>query len=211
MDWNSYFAMLEDWKRLPAYRAEPRIDSLIGYYLPEMATDFCREKIVGIIPELPLRLGTVRPNLNDKLYADKSYKVDFYLLGETGTNYFVEFKTDSGSRRDKQDDYLLAAQTVKMPAVIQGIQRIAFVSTYKKKYGHLLAKLQAHGLIDQQGHFTGTSDKIDIVYAQPHKKDGDEARKVIDFAWLSDWLTKRFGQSDFEAALARSLLKWASD
>lgn len=132
-------------------------------------------------------------------------------MGETGSHYFVEFKTDSGSRREKQDDYLLAAQTVKMPAVLQGIQRIASVSTYKKKYGHLLAKLRELGLIDEQGQFTGKSDKIEIVYVQPHKKDGDEARKVIAFAWLSDWLTTRFGQNDFEAALARSLSKWACD
>ena len=25
MNWSGYFAMMEDWKRLPAYKAEPRI------------------------------------------------------------------------------------------------------------------------------------------------------------------------------------------
>jgi hypothetical protein len=77
MNWNEYFAMMEDWKQLPAYRAEPRIDSFIGFYLPDMLADFCGEKMTGIIPELPIRLGTVKPHLNEESYADKSYKVDF--------------------------------------------------------------------------------------------------------------------------------------
>lgn len=119
MNWNEYFAMMEDWKQLPAYRAEPRIDSLIGFYLPDMAmtADFCNEKIIGIVPELPIRFGTVKPDLNEEVYADKSYKVDFYLLGASGKNYFIEFKTDSDSRRDKQDTYLDEARRVGMEAV----------------------------------------------------------------------------------------------
>jgi len=40
MNWNEYFKMMEDWKRLPAYKAEPRIDSLVGFYLPEIVSDF---------------------------------------------------------------------------------------------------------------------------------------------------------------------------
>lgn len=211
MDWNSYFAMLEDWKRLPAYRAEPRIDSLIGFYLPDMVADFCGEKIVGIIPELPIRLGTVKPHLNEASYADKSYKVDFYLLGASGKNFLIEFKTDSGSRRDKQDTYLDEAKCVGMAAVVNGILRIASVSSYKKKYGHLKAKLLGLGLIDQNGLFTGKSDTIKIVYVQPHRQDYDQGRDVIDFMWLSKWLTDRCGQSDFESALASTLLKWSAD
>lgn len=30
MNWKDYFDTLEDWKKLPAYRAKPRIDSLSG-------------------------------------------------------------------------------------------------------------------------------------------------------------------------------------
>ena len=67
---------------------------------------------------MPLRLGTlqVKEIHKEKKYADLSYKVDFYLLGESGKNYFVEFKTDSGSRNQKQDDYLEKAEEVKMAA-----------------------------------------------------------------------------------------------
>jgi hypothetical protein len=210
MNWQDYFTMMEDWKRLPAYRAEPRIDSLIGFYLPDMAADFCDEKMTGIIPELPIRLGTVKPHLNSESYADKSYKVDFYLLGISGIHYFVEFKTDSGSRRDAQDTYLDESRRAGMAAVVKGILRIASVSSYKKKYGHLRTKLLGLGLIDQAGQFTGRSDAIEIIYLQPRRKDGDEGR-VIDFMWASNWLTNRFGQNDFAAALAKSLSNWAQD
>lgn len=211
MDWKKYFKMLEDWKRLPAYRAEPRIDSLVGYYLPDMVADFCEEKIVGIIPELPIRLGTVKPDLNEASYADKSYKVDFYLLGASGKNYLIEFKTDSGSRRDKQDTYLDEAKCVGMTAVVKGILRIASVSSYKKKYSHLRSKLLELGLIDPDDQFTGKADTVEIVYVQPHRKDDDIGRVVIDFMQVSKWLTDRFGHSEFESGLAGTLLKWSGD
>lgn len=210
MNWNEYFAMMEDWKQLPAYRAEPRIDSFIGFYLPDMLADFCGEKMTGIIPELPIRLGTVKPHLNEESYADKSYKVDFYLLGESGLHYFVEFKTDSGSRRDAQDTYLDEAKQAGMASVVKGILRIASVSSYKRKYGHLRAKLLGLGLIDRDGMFIGKTDTIEIVYVQPQRKDGDKGR-VFDFMCVSKWLTERFGQSEFEAALAKALAHWATD
>jgi len=31
---DEYFATLEDWKRLPAYKLETRVDSLVGFALP---------------------------------------------------------------------------------------------------------------------------------------------------------------------------------
>jgi len=210
MNWKEYFAMMEDWKQLPAYRAEPRIDSLIGFYLPKMMTDIIGDPVVGIIPELPIRLGTVKPHLNTATFADKSYKVDFYLLGESGKHYFVEFKTDSGSRRDEQDTYLDEAQSIGMMEVTQGVMRIASVSSYKKKYSHLRAKMMGLGLIDVDGKFTSKVDTIEIVYVQPHRKDGDAGR-VIDFMQVSKWLTDNFGQGDLETAFAGTLSRWSKD
>ncbi|RDD30042.1 hypothetical protein CR161_04575 [Prosthecochloris sp. ZM] len=59
MDWNGYFLMKRDWKKLPAYRAEPRIDSLVAFYLPDFSSEYFKDKTIGIIPELPLRLSTL--------------------------------------------------------------------------------------------------------------------------------------------------------
>lgn len=208
MNWQKYFEMLEDWKKLPAYRAEPRVDSLIGFYLLELVSEFSKDKIVGIIPELPIRLATLNPDLENTIYADKSYKVDFYLQGDSGRNYFVEFKTDSGSRRDKQDKYLDDAENKGMTAIVGGITRIASASLYKKKYDHLIKKLGSLGLIDESRQTACRTDEIEIVYVQPRRKELD-TKKVIDFKWIASWLLENYGQGEFENAFSKTLLQWA--
>lgn len=210
MDWKQYFEMMKDWKQLPAYRAEPRIDSFIGFYLPEILTDYYCDKIRGIIPELPIRLGTVKPRYENKNFADRSYKVDFYLLGDSGNHYFVEFKTDSGSRREKQDEYLKEVELMGMREIVAGIARIASVSSYKKKYNHLISKMVDLGLMNSDRQFVHNSNKIQIVYVQPHKKDNDTA-EVIEFEWISQWLVQKIGDNDFGRQFADALMHWAKD
>lgn len=80
MNWMEYFEILKDWKRLPAYKIEPRIDCIIGYYIPKIISDFLGVKSLGIIPELPIRLGTLIPEHEGTYYADRSYKVDFLVI-----------------------------------------------------------------------------------------------------------------------------------
>ena len=166
----------------------------------------CIVIIEGIIPELPIRLGTVKPKFNDTNFAHRSYKVDFYLLGSNGTNYLVEFKADSGSRRGEQDCYLDEAKTVGMKALVEGICQIASVSSYKKKYNHLIKKLEKLGLIDNKRKFSGKSDGIDVIYLQPHITDGD---KCIDFEWISNWMRQKYRNNEFELVFANTLKEWS--
>ncbi len=209
MNWKDYFQMMIDWKKLPAYKAEPRIDSLIGYYLKPILEDYLKAGIEGIIPELPIRLGTVRPEHEGTNYADRSYKVDFFAIGEYHINYLIEFKTDSGSRRDNQDKYLIQAKSVSTEKLINGIQQIAKVSTYKEKYNHLLNKLREYGFIDNREHYTGKNQGLEIIYVQPSKKDKEE--NVIDFIWIADWLEKTYKNEIFESEFARALRTWSKD
>jgi len=216
MNWTEYFKMMEDWKRLPAYKAEPRIDSLIGFYLPQIVSDFLKTDTIkekGIIPELPLRLGTlqVKEIHKEKKYADLSYKVDFYLLGESGKNYFIEFKTDSGSRNQKQDDYLEKAEEVKMAAIVHGILQIASATSfnYKHKYEHLISKLKELELISENNEYTGKTDLIKVIYVQP-RKDGTE-ETVIDFECISNWLKENHRDSEYDVALSNTLKTWSKD
>jgi hypothetical protein len=208
MDWNNYFTMISDWKKLPAYRAEPRIDSLIGYYLTDIVGDFLQKSITGIIPELPIRLGTVKQKYKETNLADRSYKVDFYLLDSLGTNYFVEFKSDSGSRRPKQDLYLNEAKNIGMESIIEGILQIANVSSYKDKYTHLIKKLTELKLINANKHFGGKSTNIEIIYVQPHKTIGD---MCIDFKCIAEWMTKKYENNEFEQEFAKKLFEWSGD
>lgn len=208
MNWQEYFEMMIEWKKLPAYKAEPRIDSLIGYYLKNITSDFLKDKIVGIIPELPIRLGTVYKRHEGTNSADRSYKVDFYLLGESRLNYFVEFKTDSTSRREKQDEYLLNAQIVGMSSIIQGIMKISKVTSYKNKYNHLKDKLISLNLISGDNSFTGKNE-IKIIYVQPANIKNDLL--CIDFKWISNWLESKKDKDKFETYFANALKVWAKD
>ncbi len=209
MNWSKYFEMMVDWKKLPAYRAEPRIDSFIGYYLPEIAADFLQDKIIGIIPELPIRLGTVRPELQNKAYADRSYKVDFYLLSESGIHYLVEFKSDTRSRRDEQDHYLVSASQMGMKAIVYGILRISQVSSYKQKYHHLIDKMKVLGLLNESKDYIGQSNDIKILYVQPNNKE--QHNNCIEFRWIAEWLGSKSTLDDFESNFILALREWSKD
>ena len=211
MNPQTYFDMLIDWKQLPAYKLEPRIDSLVGYYLPDILNEFLGEKIVGVIAELPLRLGTIHPHLNEEKCAEKSYKVDFYALGSTGINYFIEMKSDSSSRRESQDDYLLKSTELGMKKIVAGIINIAGVSSYKKKYSHLKSKLRDLGLLDDQDRFIGSTDTVKVIYVQPRVLEGDESHDVIDFEYIAQWLKLNRGDNEFAVALAGALETWVGD
>ena len=201
--------MMVDWKQLPAYKAEPRIDSLIGYFLPEFISEYLNEEIIGIIPELPIRLATVKPKHEGTSFADKSYKVDFYLLGKSGINYLIEFKTDTGSRRGEQDTYLLEAKEIGMKSLVNGILHIASVSSYKKKYGHLLNKMKTIGILNSENKYSGNLSEIQIIYVQP--KQIEDGYRCVDFQWISKWLDKKYGSGEFESEFAKALKKWAVD
>ena len=207
---DEYFATLEDWKKLPAYKLETRIDSLVGFALPRVLESMHGLQTRIIVPELPLRLGTVNPKLADKSYADRSYKVDFYIRTKCGRNLFIEFKSDSGSRRQKQDDYLQCASNLKMDQVLGGILQIAGVSTFKEKYGHLLGKLRQASLIDETKPLVGPED-IRVMYVQPKHLAGDSDKELILYPKLAAVIRSVFPGGELMERLALSLEKWAAD
>ncbi|GAJ02282.1 unnamed protein product, partial [marine sediment metagenome] len=151
--------------------------------------------------------ATLKPQYENTNFADRSYKVDFYLLGSSGINYLIEFKTDQSSRRDKQDIYLREAREVKMKAIVDGICHIAQVSTYKSKYSYLLDKLFKLGLIDKDRRYSGKSQDVDIIYIQPQDSKDN---KCICFNWISNWMRQKYNNNDFELQFALLLQEWAT-
>ncbi|MFO7922445.1 MAG: hypothetical protein R6U58_01980 [Bacteroidales bacterium] len=97
------FDNLDDWRHLPAYQLERRADIFFSIYLPELLEERYGFEIEGLVPEFPLRIGTIYP----KADTNRSVKVD-YLARARGSNtvVLVELKTDDRSRRSKQDWYL---------------------------------------------------------------------------------------------------------
>jgi hypothetical protein len=207
MDWKSYFEMMIDWKKLPAYKAEPRIDSLIGYYLKDFLSDYLKEEIVGIIPELPIRLGTIKPELENTISADRSYKVDFFAVGSKGKNYLIEFKTDMSSRREKQDDYLLKTKMKGTKELIEGIIKISKASTYTDKYNHLKSKLIEYKLLNSKLTYTEFNEDLEIIYVQPSNDKG--IKEIINFEKIAEWLESNFQGSSFEQEFSKALRVWA--
>jgi len=48
MEWKEYFDIMIDWKKLPAYKAETRIDSLIGFFLKSIISEYLKDEILSI-------------------------------------------------------------------------------------------------------------------------------------------------------------------
>lgn len=195
---------LNDWKKLPAYKAEPRVDFIVAGALPEIIKNKYNCNISVIIPELPIRIGSIYKDLD----IDKSYKVDFYLHLENRKHLFIEFKTDSGSRRVKQDKYLLASQSVGMKAILDGIIKIYSVTNYKTKYSHLMKKLLTAGLISESNSIyqpTVIQNEIEILYIQPKAEQQNE----IGF----DEVAKLMSESEdiFYKKFSEILFSWSKD
>jgi hypothetical protein len=209
MDWKKYFEMMIDWKKLPAYKAEPRIDSLIGYFLDSILSDFLKVEIEGVIPEFPLRLGTIYPEQEGTNYSDRSYKVDFLAVGNNGINYLVEFKTDTSSRVEKQDLYLQQSKSLGSQALLEGALIIADVSTYKNKYRHLKSKLQNTGMLGETFDYLLKNPKLEIVYVQPQNNNNDPY--IISFEWIANWLEGIAEKDSFEVVFAATLRLWSKD
>ncbi len=198
--------LLDTWKPLPNYRAEPRVDFLISLAIPEITLKRCGSRPRAIIPELPLRIG----HLYEKIGIDKSYKVDFYAPLENGRNVFVEVKTDSASRRDSQDRYLLRAKEIGMSKVLEGILQIYEVTKYKNKYAYLLDQLCGARLIqvDSNGapRVANIDTEIELMYIQPNE---DPAGNAVGFIELSSIFAA--SGDEFLVAFGQLLAKWAKD
>ena len=207
MDFDKYFTQLLDWKKLPAYKLETRVDSFIGYYLKDILEKFTNNKIVEIIPEFPLRVGTIYPKIN----INKSFKVDFLAISENKTHYLIEFKTDSKSRRKKQDNYLDIAKDIKLKKLIDGLKKIYKATSveYTDKYKHLIEKLFKIKIINETIDFIGKNEELDIIYIQPSNINDEQ--NIIDFDFIIKYLKNVDTHNTFEEEFIKVLCEWKND
>jgi hypothetical protein len=196
---NKLFDLLDHWVSFPNYQLERRADIFFAVHLDQIFKTIRNVEIELIIPEFPIRIGTIYPDVN----IDKSYKIDYVVkIKDKNKVVFIELKTDSGSRRESQDKYLQASQDVGFQALLGGLKQIYEVTKYKTKDQSLLKDLSKAGIINFE------SDKItipnvkyesEIVYLQP-KSNGGKSEigfKEIASALSSsgDAITKRFCKS----------------
>ena len=118
----------------------------------------------------------------------------------------VEFKTDGNSLRQKQDKYLDQGEIIGTKKIIEGIVKIAEVSTYKPKYNHLLSMIQRFGLLDINLRYTGMNPSLKKIYIIPYNKTNSP--KIIDFSDILDWFDHKTNKDSFELALMKTLQLW---
>lgn len=187
------FDTLDDWRQLPAYQLERRVDIFFGIYMEEILSKKFNEEISLVIPEFPIRRGILETDDGNKS-PNKSVKIDYFALSKNKkTVYFIELKTDNGSTRAEQDDYLQQVKNMEFVKILQGVKDIANVSTSKNKYKYLLDKLQNAGLMQEGNLETDLEYKKEIVYILPDPKKLKKVlnAQVISFEEIIGYLTDK--------------------
>jgi len=198
------FANLDTWRHFPAYQLERRADIFFSIYLPEYLKSVRGYDVRSVIPEFPIRVGTI----HSKKWVNKSFKIDYLItLRNPNQILFVELKTDQSSRRPKQDWYLKEARKAGMPALLDGLRKIYHATDSANKYRHLLRALKDAGLIRSIGKTTfdiiEDKYKISILYLQPKGR----GKKIITFIQLADFVGKN--RDELSSRFSQSLREWA--
>lgn len=173
------FNLLDKWRYFPAYQLERRADIFFALYLKQIFNSKYGILIDYIIPEFPLRIGEII----DK-EVNESFKIDYLCISQVHQKvYLVELKTDSLSRRSKQDWYLGRAREINTAGMVNGLIKIYKATNQKNKYMNLLREIERVGWIivdNQQIINTSKSYDIQIIYIQPEKHP-DDTEEVITF------------------------------
>ena len=203
---NQLFANLDSWRHFPSYQLERRADIFFSVYLADFLEETRGYDVQAIIPEFPIRVGTV----DLRTHVNKSFKIDYLVkLRIPNKVIFIELKTDDTSRREKQDSCLREAKKKGMTALLLGLKKIYAATNAKSKYDHLLRALESADLIRFNDH--GGFDPIDqaseisILYLQPHAQDETD---TITFSEMAEYVGKR--QDDLSKRFSESLMLWAS-
>ncbi|MCB9684658.1 MAG: hypothetical protein H6735_06460 [Alphaproteobacteria bacterium] len=104
------FSNMDRWRHLPACQLERRADLFFSAYLPAVVAEHTGLEVSpDVIPELPIRrdlIGRDRPS---------NTSVNAAFASDRSKVFFVELKTDGGSRRDRQDAYLSRCVDIGLP------------------------------------------------------------------------------------------------
>ena len=219
------FCNLDRWRHFAGFPLEARVDALVGLFLPKVIEDALGvgEMHPVVIPQFPLK----------KKDNNQSDKVDFLALSkDDGKAFLVEIKTDMGSRREGQHEYLSRARARGMACILSDFREIAMASKSRKKYLHLLNALSGMGLLalprdlkekifrmETRGStkLIGEIDvsrsadaQIEVVFVQPRKyqSDGQRGFRYISFHEFANSI-ENYG--DLGYLLARYLRRWKID
>ncbi len=149
---------LDEWRHLPAYQLERRVDIFFGLLLPEIleAEYGLPRNHMEVIPEFPLHKGLI-VNAKDESRKDhQSVNVDFAVFHQGPDRnriFLVELKTDNASIKKKQLECMEKAKDKDKgaDALLQGVIFCAQNSNSPRKYAHLIRRLDQLGCIEGFG------------------------------------------------------------
>ena len=163
------FTRMDDWRHLPSYQLERRVDLFFSLYIPEVISKIFECEVKDeLIPEFPVKLSIIYNNKNNdksfdfdaknyNLNSNHSVKIDYVAITKNHEKAFlIELKTDKHSIKPEQVKNLFYSGD-DFSALIGGIQEIycnsASDSIYRNKYNCLLNKLDSMGLFGEIGVF----------------------------------------------------------
>ena len=132
---------LDEWRHLPSYQLERRVDVLLGMMLPRILQGFPEGSDLEAIPEFPLHKRLLRLK---KARGNESVNVDFAVFCVSETDKYltlVELKTDDDSTRDEQFRNMLEAKKEGAGTVLQGVINAANTSHEGRKYAQLIWRM----------------------------------------------------------------------
>ena len=200
------FANLDAWRHFPAYQLERRADIFFSLYLADYLKSAFRYDVQAIIPEFPLRVGTLKKG-SEKL--NKSYKADYLCILKTPRKVLlIELKTDPESRRGPQDTYLQEARHARFLSLLRGLRQIYHATNARPKYRRLLEVLEKVGAVsavtDHDFQIESDDLEIEITYLQP-QGEGDN---IISFHQFAEFVGKK--QDTLSQRFSISLKRWAN-
>jgi hypothetical protein len=202
---NELFNLLDKWREYPNYQLERRADIFFAVHLKGLLKRTLGVTVIDIIPELPIRIGTIYPDIG----INKSYKVDYAVFTDDNKVFLVELKTDDGSTRDSQYRYYYKSIEVGFPKIMEGLLDIFEATDYKSKYLKLINTLKGNGSIEEvNGQFVATqkySFFLTPIFLKPNRKPDDEGT-VIEFSQIVDCF--RNEKNEFTKRFVDSLSKW---
>ena len=199
------FNNLDNWRKLPAYQLERRADIFFSLYLDKIFKEKYKVTLDFVIPEFPIRIGSIDDN---KENSNQSFKIDYVAVcEEENTVYFIELKTDQNSLREEQTTYLKQAKEKGIKIIVDGVIAIYRATTQKRKYRNLLDEISKAGwlLVEKQKIINNSKDyKVEIIYIQPVNDNNSE--NVISFDFIANLIEK--DNNHLAIRFAASLRRW---
>jgi hypothetical protein len=198
------FSNLDSWQHLPAFDLGRKADIFISVYLPEYLKKRYGYDVQMIIPDFPIRVGTVRP-LTD---SNGSFKIDYFIkVRKPNKVILLKFRTNNKTSRPEKDWYLAEAKRKGIRQLLTGLKKIVAASSPKSQFDYLLERLECTGLIQLSGkgdfRILDAECDITIIYVQP---DSTPSLNIITFTDIADFISEQ--RDDLSQRFARSLREW---